>query len=337
MTFRSHARSHLLRVSVLASLLAARPVLAGEGAAADVLFEDAKKLAQAGRYAEACPGFEASYKLDPTLGTLLNKADCHEKIGKLATAWTEWGEAAELARKLDDPRQEFATKRRAALTPRLSKLTLVVQAPQPELTVLLDGAPMDAATFGVALPVDAGEHLVVVKRGEQVLKEEHARTADGSAARIALDLAAIGAAAPWLGPEGGEKGAAQPLSNRFKIVGLLVGGAGVATLAVAGVLELMAIAAKPEASACPGDVCSPAGFDEGHRAERFATAGQWVGVGGLTLTIAGGTLLLAGRAARPSPSATAAPSPSGGAWPAGAWLSPWAGPGCGGVVLGGRL
>ena len=49
-------------------------------AQARALFEDAKKLAAQSKYAEACPKFEESQRLDAGLGTKFYLADCYEHI-----------------------------------------------------------------------------------------------------------------------------------------------------------------------------------------------------------------------------------------------------------------
>src|SRR4051795_11986152 len=94
-------------VAALALTLAA-PARAGDSAAAEALFQQAKMLTEQQRYDEACPKFAASYKLDKTLGTLLNLADCEEHIDHVASAWAHWGEAVELAQKTGDKRDSFA-------------------------------------------------------------------------------------------------------------------------------------------------------------------------------------------------------------------------------------
>src|ERR1019366_6410179 len=48
----------------------------------------------------------------------------------------------------------------AALQPKLSKLTVAVPKGTPGLEVKLDGRPMDAGAYGVAVPVDAGKHAL---------------------------------------------------------------------------------------------------------------------------------------------------------------------------------
>src|SRR5690349_12619904 len=99
-------------------------------AAADQLYKEARALAQKGKHAEACPKFEASYKLDRALGTLLNLADCHEHVGKVASAWAEWNEAIDMAKRAnDDKREKFATKRRNEIEPKLPRLAVEVTNP----------------------------------------------------------------------------------------------------------------------------------------------------------------------------------------------------------------
>src|SRR5262245_6886680 len=90
-----------------AALSLSAPASADDSAAAEALFQQAKLLKEQQRWAEACPKFEASYKLDKTLGTLLNFADCEEHVGRIATAWARFGEAVELAQKTGDKRETF--------------------------------------------------------------------------------------------------------------------------------------------------------------------------------------------------------------------------------------
>src|SRR4051812_42462687 len=125
------------------------------------LFEEGKKLATEGNYAEGCRKLLASYNLVQKVGTLLNLADCYEKQGKTASAWARFTEAATMAERAgQNDRVEFAHKHAAELAPRLSRLTVVVATRPPGLEVKRDGAALDPVVFGAAVPVDPGPHGV---------------------------------------------------------------------------------------------------------------------------------------------------------------------------------
>src|SRR5687767_2391284 len=73
------------------------------------LFSEGRALVLEGRFAEACPRFEQSQRLEPRLGTQLNAAFCHERQGELATAWLGYQQALGLARRAGDgERERFA-------------------------------------------------------------------------------------------------------------------------------------------------------------------------------------------------------------------------------------
>lgn len=132
-------------------------------ARAEALFDEGRRLSQAGKYAEGCPKLEASQKLDPALGTLLNLADCNEKLGKTASAWAQYREAVSLARAAgSSEREQFAHDRGKALEAHLSTLTIRVSADNGSTAVEVkrDGEPVAAAELGSAIPVDPGAHEV---------------------------------------------------------------------------------------------------------------------------------------------------------------------------------
>src|SRR4051812_16548065 len=81
-------------------VLAAVPAFA-DGATdrpeAEALFDQGRRLLAAGNYAAACPKLEASNRLDPGIGTMLNLGDCYEKNGQTASGWAAFREAAAAA------------------------------------------------------------------------------------------------------------------------------------------------------------------------------------------------------------------------------------------------
>jgi tetratricopeptide (TPR) repeat protein len=160
----------MLRAAFLfAWIFAATPALAQSSdarAEAEALFQEARMLMSAGDYAAACPKLETSQHLDPAVGTLLNLADCYEKSGRTASAWAEFIQAANEAHKAGDARRERAARERAiAIEPRLSKLTVAVAptAALPALALERDGNAIEPGMWGVALPLDPGEHTIAAR------------------------------------------------------------------------------------------------------------------------------------------------------------------------------
>src|SRR5262245_8861552 len=87
--------------------------------AAETLFVEGRKLVEEGSVEAGCAKLAESQTLDPAVGTLVNLADCHERLGRLATAWREFREAAALAaRKSDARREELAMSRAERIEPR---------------------------------------------------------------------------------------------------------------------------------------------------------------------------------------------------------------------------
>jgi tetratricopeptide (TPR) repeat protein len=131
--------------------------------AAEALFEEGRRLMAEEKFADACPKFADSHGLDPSSGTLLNLANCYEKMGKLATAWATYREAASLA--AASGRTELVTvgqKHAESLAPRLSRLSIVVPNAVDDMRIQRDGVLVTAAERGVPIPVDAGLHRIEV-------------------------------------------------------------------------------------------------------------------------------------------------------------------------------
>jgi hypothetical protein len=162
-------------------------------AAAEQLFEQARALFDQGSFAEACPRFAASYKLDPALGTLLNMATCYEMLGHTASAWGHYREVVVHAQKTGDQKRiDIAQARIAALEPRLPKLTIKApKVPLASLIVTRDDAPLDIAVLGAPIFVDPGEHTITAsapgyKPFTQTITIKESETQD---VQIALEVA----------------------------------------------------------------------------------------------------------------------------------------------------
>ena len=136
---------------------------------AQSLFDEGRKLLQAGKLAEACAAFESSQKLDPAITTLLNLADCREQNHQLATAWGTFVDANRMARDKNDKNNDklarVASNHAKKLEPRLSKLTISVPADHQVagLEVLRGSDPVNPASWNHALPIDGGTYTITAR------------------------------------------------------------------------------------------------------------------------------------------------------------------------------
>jgi hypothetical protein len=224
-------------------------------AAARVLFNQGRDLMKAGKLQEACGKLEAARKLYASPGVLLNLADCHEQIDRTASAWTEFGDAADAAQRANRPRDEAEAKRRqAAIQSRLSLLAVMVDHAPDNAVLKRDGTAIDRSAWGTAVPVDPGMHEVTMEApgyrawSTQVTVRDPGKTetvripALESVAPVAAappPPEATPAPAPGVGPLTAPSAPAAPGSAQ-RIAGWTVGGIGVAAMAASGVLAIVA-------------------------------------------------------------------------------------------------
>lgn len=142
-------------------------LVAGGGAAAHAqtreadaerLFREGQKLMEERRFGEACPKFEAAYRKDGALGTLINLAFCHKEQGAIWYAWLEFREAEVKATELNRPdRRDFAHARLAELEKNLPKV--VIDNPQkvPLTDVLVEDRKVWEAERGAVFAAEGGQ------------------------------------------------------------------------------------------------------------------------------------------------------------------------------------
>jgi hypothetical protein len=130
-------------------------------AQAELLFDQGKKLLEAGDLAAACPKFAESARLDPGVGVALFLGDCYQREGKTASAWAAFRDAEQLAMKQGDKaRERIAHERATLLDAKLVKLVIVAKDPPPGLVVKRDGLVIGLPSLGIDVPVDPGVHTV---------------------------------------------------------------------------------------------------------------------------------------------------------------------------------
>src|SRR5260370_18290385 len=160
---------------------------------AEALFESGRQLVAEGKYADACPKFADSQRLDASTATLLNLASCWEKLGRTATAWATYREAQSAAHAAGRKDYMATAERHAnALAPKLARLTIHVPQPVEGIQIERDGVVVDRAEWGLALPVASGAHVIAATAP--------GRQAWASAIHIAQDGAAPAVRVPALDP-----------------------------------------------------------------------------------------------------------------------------------------
>ena len=274
---------------------------ATDSAMAESLFNEALSLLAKQKPAEACPKLEASQRLDPGVGTLLYLADCYQAVGRTASAWATFRDAAYLAKDRKDDREKIAIESARSLEPKLSYLTVeVTPVPGVLLEIQQDGKVMSDALWNSAIPVDPGPHTVAASApGKQPWSTSVTIVEGAQREHVvvppledqAIEQTVL--AAPTPPP-------AEPATmfegNTQKTLGWVLLGVGSAGLVTSGVLALLARGDNSDADAeCRPDnaqLCNPAGVELAESAQAKATwAGVTAGVG-LAALGAGVTLLL---------------------------------------------
>ena len=269
---------------------------AGKNAvAAQALYDEARQLATAGKFEQACPKFKASYELDPGGGTLLNLADCYEHQGKTAQAYATFKDALDAARRdRRNERVEFATQHLADLEKKLSRLSVAVPeaARASGLQVTVDGTALDAAAYGVALPVDPGSHLI---RAEAPGKAPFEKSVDvpSTSAKLEVEVPpladqagapAAAAADAASSPASADVGAGSSGTPTVRTLGFVAGGLGIVAVGVGSFFGLRAMNRwDARNAACQGGCTADAktAGDDAQQAATISTVGFGVGVAAL--------------------------------------------------------
>lgn len=159
-----------------------------------------EELKKQGKQADACAELAEVERLDPKLPTALELAECTESLGKLVEAEALWAAARDRAKRDEKPQSRArAESRLAAVQKRVAHLTLQLapNAP-PGAQVSFDDVALDAAALNSAMPVNPGDHVVVVKLAGHDDAKYAVKLGDGESQSLPI--------AP--GPAGGAKAAA---------------------------------------------------------------------------------------------------------------------------------
>ncbi|MBK9265410.1 MAG: hypothetical protein IPM54_37195 [Polyangiaceae bacterium] len=198
-------------------------------AIAQKLYDDAMKLMEEKKYAEACPKLAESNRLDTGMGTRFHLGDCYENVGRLASAWALFVDIADEAKRTGQAGRESVARERATkLEARLPKITLQVPPSVANVSgveVRDNDNVVNPPLWGQPLPLDPGKHTITAtapgrRKWEKVVLLKEA----------AAETVAIGELAPVEAPG---------LSSRH-IGAITLGSAGVASIVVGSVFGLRA-------------------------------------------------------------------------------------------------
>ncbi len=292
---------------------------ADAGDVAIELFAQGKQLMAAGDYAAARTKLVESVRLEPKVGTLASLSVCEERLGHLAEAHARWEQARALAVATNDPRKSRTEGELARVDRLVPKLRPELHGESPQgLRITTDDVEVGAGVLGTPLPVNPGAHSIsATAPGKQKWSTTVHTEADGKVTVVAVgpfeDVPpappppALPEVAPTQGP--GHASHPPPVMDRpvspasakgggwgaQRVAGVVIGGVGVAGLAVGGVFGVRTLDLKNQRSQyCDANnMCtSGQGLSLDHDARTSATvstismvAGGVCAAGGLVLVL----------------------------------------------------
>ena len=271
------ATRSLVKLSCLSPLVLACLALPGVAAAQDVApaehdaavtqFQAGRRFVEQGNCKEAIPRFVESLKHEQSVGARFNLAECSRAEQHLSDAWNQFKQAEQIAiQKHDAERRDAAQKAIAELEPKVLKVRMTLPTEVKELVIKIDGRQVpevDYALLATSYAVDPGQpHRIDVTAHNRApwSKGGVQGPAGAELPAITIDLG------PPLQSEDPNVGAGQ------RMTGIIVGGVGVAGVAVGAIFGLLASGAKSDAkSACesgaPGTFSYPNTCNPGNKSQ----------------------------------------------------------------------
>lgn len=297
---------------VLASItVASSPAAAGDSAKAQALYNDAKANVAAGNWSEACPKLAESQSLDPKMNTVYRLAECYEHVGKRASAWRRYREAAIAATTAGETgKAKAALERAEKLEPTLPHLA--IQNSEKGGTVRVDSVAVTEASVAV----DPGAHIVEVTapnkkpyRSTVVIPDDASTT---TLAIPALEDASVATAKADEKPPVTDVAPEPPRSSSTKVIGIVLAGTGVVAIGVGGFLALSARSKYHDADPhCPPAGCDAIGAAATDDARTLGNIATVVMGAGLAIGITGTVLWLTAPSTRDTPRVGVTVLPSG--------------------------
>ena len=298
-------RALLLAAIGLAPIAASAQPSPGDRLQAEVLFNEGKKLLKDGQIAEACRKFEGSYRIDPAGGTVLNLGLCHEKEGKIASAWGELKEALAAAKKANrKDREKIARERIDAIEPRLPYMIVIPDQPPEGLAITIDGSTIASEAWGAQIPIDPGKHAVKATAQGHDAWEGPFEAVEGKKVTVRIPALRVAKVVPTASASVTAAPVVMvPKYPWMRPSGIAIASVGLAAVVVGAAFGAITLTQSSKvASECGADLgCTTEGFDAVKSGRTSAlTADILLGAGGGFAAI-GAVFFLLGGATQPAP------------------------------------
>lgn len=302
---------HFGALTLLLSVLCApSPAFCQANAAASALFKQGMDNRSAGDYRQAVVNFRESYKLEPQLGTLYTLAVSEVDAEVYASAYAHFEEFLGKYATMPPTQQQQQLKRAQSAQAEMARIgplrawlkVTLPPPPLPDMKIFLDdGVELSGPTLGLELPVDPGQHTLMVQVPDRPISKQIVQLDKGQ--HLSVELV-VPPAPPIVETPTQPKGStdvvvppsridppsamprAQPAGIRT--AAYVIGGIGVAGLGVGAVMGgLVASKANVIKLGCPNAVCvNQASFDAHGSAKMYgllSEIGFGLGIAGFGL------------------------------------------------------
>lgn len=173
------------------SVTPARAQTASERTLARQLFRDGVAAARQSRWADARGSFQRAYDLVGEPEVLLNLAGAQAETGQLVESAESYRRfLREVTRGALARQRPQAERQLAEIEPRIPSARISIEGLLARDRVSLDGADLARATLGAQLPVNPGDHVLVVTREGAEVATRPFSVAEGRPVNVAFRVEA---------------------------------------------------------------------------------------------------------------------------------------------------
>ncbi len=155
-------------------------------AAAQQIYEEARRLMDRKKYAEACPKLEQVAELLPKQPAPHEAlGECYRALKRFGSAWEQFTFGQSMAQAKGESKRAAALAKRAKeLEPKVAKIKIVVgkgMLATEGLAISRNGALQEKALWNMPMPVDTGDHVIeVIAPGREKWSKTVTILADGA-------------------------------------------------------------------------------------------------------------------------------------------------------------